>query len=98
MCGYQFCCSLHSSSYFIPSFFIFLMIRRPPRSTLFPYTTLFRSLSRRKGLDIRDQPGAERVCLLDIVLVRQRTAACPTPATAASGERSEHDSDPGSSH
>src|SRR3712207_8089999 len=29
--------------YFI---FFFLMIRRPPRSTLFPYTTLFRSLAR----------------------------------------------------
>src|SRR5256885_5741437 len=28
--------------YFI-AFFFFLMIRRPPRSTLFPYTTLFRS-------------------------------------------------------
>src|SRR5690242_21399981 len=28
----------------ICSFFFFLMIRRPPRSTLFPYTTLFRSL------------------------------------------------------
>src|SRR5438132_5846859 len=27
-------------------FFFFLMIRRPPRSTLFPYTTLFRSISR----------------------------------------------------
>src|SRR5258705_4650062 len=26
--------------------FFFLMIRRPPRSTLFPYTTLFRSLRR----------------------------------------------------
>src|SRR2546427_7961077 len=26
-----------------PTFFFFLMIRRPPRSTLFPYTTLFRS-------------------------------------------------------
>src|SRR5436190_3551465 len=26
-----------------PVFFFFLMIRRPPRSTLFPYTTLFRS-------------------------------------------------------
>src|SRR2546429_6499040 len=30
-------------------FFFFLMIRRPPRSTLFPYTTLFRSRSRRTG-------------------------------------------------
>src|SRR2546430_16358315 len=29
--------------YLIGSFFFFLMIRRPPRSTLFPYTTLFRS-------------------------------------------------------
>src|SRR5256885_10744686 len=29
-------------------FFFFLMIRRPPRSTLFPYTTLFRSLERRR--------------------------------------------------
>src|SRR3712207_8572061 len=27
-------------------YFVFLMIRRPPRSTLFPYTTLFRSLER----------------------------------------------------
>src|SRR2546430_8914910 len=27
-------------------FFFFLMIRRPPRSTLFPYTTLFRSARR----------------------------------------------------
>src|SRR5438105_8575062 len=27
-------------------FFFFLMIRRPPRSTLFPYTTLFRSQCR----------------------------------------------------
>src|SRR2546422_5698081 len=28
--------------------FFFLMIRRPPRSTLFPYTTLFRSQERRR--------------------------------------------------
>ena len=28
---------------FLFLFFFFLMIRRPPRSTLFPYTTLFRS-------------------------------------------------------
>src|SRR3712207_5745501 len=27
------------------SYFIFLIVRRPPRSTLFPYTTLFRSVS-----------------------------------------------------
>src|ERR1043166_3737440 len=33
----------------IVCFCFFLMIRRPPRSTLFPYTTLFRSLSFLKG-------------------------------------------------
>src|SRR3989449_6078942 len=30
--------------------FFFLMIRRPPRSTLFPYTTLFRSIRRLRRL------------------------------------------------
>src|SRR5688572_32015946 len=34
------------------------MIRRPPRSTLFPYTTLFRSIERRSGR--RDERGAEQ--------------------------------------
>src|SRR5262249_60805889 len=33
--------------------FFFLMIRRPPRSTLFPYTTLFRSLDRSSGRTCR---------------------------------------------
>src|ERR1039457_1180891 len=36
--------------------FFFLMIRRPPRSTLFPYTTLFRSTSGQP----RDPPGTGR--------------------------------------
>src|SRR2546429_7312444 len=31
------------------NFFFFLMIRRPPRSTLFPYTTLFRSRHLARG-------------------------------------------------
>src|SRR3712207_8316107 len=31
----------------------FLMIRRPPRSTLFPYTTLFRSLAGPRAVDRR---------------------------------------------
>src|SRR5215203_7195975 len=37
--------------WFISFFFLFffLMIRRPPRSTLFPYTTLFRSRTPRRG-------------------------------------------------
>src|SRR2546422_9559792 len=34
-------------------FFFFLMIRRPPRSTLFPYTTLFRSSIVNGGFEIR---------------------------------------------
>src|SRR3982751_4909638 len=33
-------------------FCFFLMIRRPPRSTLFPYTTLFRSMIRRPPADL----------------------------------------------
>src|SRR5256885_9869045 len=39
-------------------YFFFLMIRRPPRSTLFPYTTLFRS-PRARGA--RPRPGDERL-------------------------------------
>src|SRR5256885_11288665 len=37
-------------------FFFFLMIRRPPRSTLFPYTTLFRSLDAERLRGARDVP------------------------------------------
>src|SRR5947208_16907983 len=52
-----------SLSQFICLFIFFLMIRRPPRSTLFPYTTLFRSRApttqpaapRRPRLDSADQ-------------------------------------------
>src|SRR5256885_11863763 len=40
-------------------FFFFLMIRRPPRSTLFPYTTLFRSGASRT-IGITFTPGAPR--------------------------------------
>src|SRR5256885_7701515 len=42
-------------------FFFFLMIRRPPRSTLFPYTTLFRSDDLcpllRRGWNLLEQRG-----------------------------------------
>src|SRR5256885_17190655 len=37
----------------IDCFFFFLMIRRPPRSTLFPYTTLFRSVLLRHEIEHR---------------------------------------------
>src|SRR5258705_4731913 len=47
-CLYSVLCVYHDFCFF------FLMIRRPPRSTLFPYTTLFRS---KEG-----SPRAERLC------------------------------------
>src|SRR5258708_26183901 len=44
--------------------FFFLMIRRPPRSTLFPYTTLFRSrlapLPQKCGPDLKCRSSASR--------------------------------------
>src|SRR5258705_8228452 len=43
--------------------FFFLMIRRPPRSTLFPYTTLFRSDRRRQRARVRDPQRRHRVVL-----------------------------------
>src|SRR3712207_7934287 len=49
------------------------MIRRPPRSTLFPYTTLFRS----QGLLVADRSGA---CLVDSVL-RRAGGIGESPAT-----------------
>src|SRR3989442_1156501 len=45
------------SAPFLILFFFFLMIRRPPRSTLFPYTTLFRSVDR----DVGDPRAQARV-------------------------------------
>src|SRR5260221_2711779 len=36
------------------------MIRRPPRSTLFPYTTLFRSRGHRSAMVARPQPNWDR--------------------------------------
>src|SRR2546426_8480592 len=47
------------------------MIRRPPRSTLFPYTTLFRSLV---AADLPDQAGAVR----DLVASYRRARASET--------------------
>src|SRR5687768_17820505 len=61
--------------------FFFLAIRRPPRSTLFPYTTLFRSL------DLRQPP-----CRLRDRDVRARAGRRPRggrDAPAAGGRRSE---------
>src|SRR2546422_7911629 len=43
-------------------FFFFLMIRRPPRSTLFPYTTLFRSTRRPPGAGLPVRTAHAAVC------------------------------------
>src|SRR6266850_3942207 len=65
--------------FFVLFMFFFLMIRRPPRSTLFPYTTLFRSRAvpvlhlLSMGLcDRRRKRSARRLGKAD----RSRTAAC----------------------
>src|SRR5260221_49659 len=51
--GRDICCqSIHRAKKMLILFF-FLMIRRPPRSTLFPYTTLFRSQA---AHDVRPVP------------------------------------------
>src|SRR5258705_1621427 len=55
---------------FLDFFFFFLMIRRPPRSTLFPYTTLFRSIEHGDG-------GTAEVFRL---MASRGVALCPTLA------------------
>src|SRR2546426_12181176 len=52
-------------------FFFFLMIRRPPRSTLFPYTTLFRSPSGGRGQAGHPRPGGD----LEIARPQRRPGA-----------------------
>src|SRR5439155_25722847 len=49
--------SLASSDNHLPRHFFLLMIRPPPRSTLFPYTTLFRSSCRRSPEKWTDSRG-----------------------------------------
>src|SRR5256885_2392797 len=65
-------------------FFFFLMIRRPPRSTLFPYTTLFRSVPRggdRQRLSLAGRRETEAHS--------RRRAGRPDPESAVPGGRSE---------
>src|SRR3989442_9794140 len=60
MCHLHYSTNIGSLAFFL--FFFFLMIRRPPRSTLFPYTTLFRSVPRplrhQPARRVRPAPGA----------------------------------------
>src|SRR6266511_6076121 len=65
-------------------FFFFLMIRRPPRSTLFPYTTLFRSAGRSPGDPVqgpRVAGGAEQL-VVGLHVAHQR-GALVLPTTTA---------------
>src|SRR5258708_5455930 len=57
-----FSCSTHPP--FLP--FFFLMIRRPPRSTLFPYTTLFRSTSASPLVSTRTVRPASQSSLIEL--------------------------------
>src|SRR5438045_9792963 len=57
------------SNYRLISFFFFLMIRLPPRSTLFPYTTLFRSWL----ATVKTPPARGRGILVDEELATSRS-------------------------
>src|SRR3712207_7762147 len=57
---------------YVTFIFFFLMIRRPPRSTLFPYTTLFRSARPREHALVADAPadlGPQELEQLELALV-----------------------------
>src|SRR5215475_15312960 len=47
--------------FFLSGVFFFLMIRRPPRSTLFPYTTLFRSSAQCLSIPISRAAGSKPI-------------------------------------
>src|SRR2546422_6198652 len=56
--------------------FFFLMIRRPPRSTLFPYTTLFRSLSSASVTrSTKSFTRAGRTCTFPRIFTSRKAAA-----------------------
>src|SRR3712207_8800665 len=71
------------------------MIRRPPRSTLFPYTTLFRSLYAPRQVEdvVRDDAGAGAGLTASVVIVVRHPACRMVELLGAGGaavdERSE---------
>src|SRR2546426_1199565 len=68
--------------------FFFLMIRRPPRSTLFPYTTLFRSGRRDRGSRPRTSASPSLPGSRPALASRRRTGSSRggTPTAARSEE------------
>src|SRR5438270_10669083 len=71
------------------SFFFFLITRRPPRSTLFPYTTLFRS---NRGASRSHDPG-RRVRPPSEAAGRGRTSRRRRALHAAAARSEEHTSE-----
>src|SRR5688572_33301133 len=63
---------IHSGVLDIDLFF-FLMIRRPPRSTLFPYTTLFRSHAAGSDFGLFSPEKTEQGCLRNLLRDRKST-------------------------
>src|SRR5688572_32054420 len=68
--------------------FFFLMLRRPPRSTLFPYTTLFRSRGHR-GVDRRRERPRERRVYRDRLRSISASPSSPSAPAAPARRRSE---------
>src|SRR3712207_7715439 len=68
-------------------FFFFLMIRRPPRSTLFPYTTLFRSnwFWHSQQVIFACPAGGSCESSRWFLHARQVVQACPTGGSVVSG-------------
>src|SRR5258707_5739213 len=63
-------------------FFFFLMIRRPPRSTLFPYTTLFRS-------QLQSHACADAFSLINSTVTPQSSREIPRIISAESCARNQ---------
>src|SRR3712207_6971623 len=64
------------------------MIRRPPRSTLFPYTTLFRSQGRDRGHQFHPVVGGVRLRAGDLLLFRpHHQERTPAAGAGISGAR-----------
>src|SRR5215204_7303772 len=69
-------------------FFFFLMIRRPPRSTLFPYTTLFRSHG--SPVHARRQDPADDRDPRQAVALHERRAVPPLRSEEHTSELQSH--------
>src|SRR2546428_7437070 len=69
------------------------MIRRPPRSTLFPYTTLFRS----DGVRVAAAAGGDASCIADHDRARQSALSKVRPGAGA-GSEDRKSTRPNSSH